>query len=85
MQRADVGVIEGGDSARLTFEPCTSIGIGYERVGENLDRDSAVETRVLGSIHFAHAPGADQPDNLIGTKARAGRERHAVSGRQDYT
>jgi len=77
MQRADVWVIEGSHGARLTFEPCTSIGVRDERVGEDFDCDGAVEARVPSSIHLAHAPGTNQSENLIRTEAHAGRERHA--------
>ena len=53
-------------------EPGEPIGIVRERVGQDLDRDIAIELRVARAIHLAHAAFADRGGDLVGAEARAG-------------
>lgn len=70
IELADVGVVEGGDG----------LGFALKTVGEllfgGLDGDVAVEPRITGSPHFAHASLADGGDDLVGAEVLAGRNRH---------
>ena len=46
-ERADVGVVERGDRLRLALEALAPLLVLGEAGGEDLDRDAAVEARVL--------------------------------------
>ena len=58
-------------------------GFAFEAFGELLfgdfDGDRAVETRVAGAIHLAHASGAEQPEDLVWSEARSRSQRHRLS------
>ena len=79
VQRADVRVGEGGDGAGLALEARAALGVVAQFSRENLDRDRAIEARVAGLVDFAHPPGADQPEDLVGAKARARSQGHDCS------
>ena len=49
----DVGVIERREEVRLAREPRQAIGIARERVREDLQRDVAMQPRVVRPIDFA--------------------------------
>ena len=46
------------DGARFALESREPIGIGSEQVGQDFDRDVALELRVPRGVDRAHAPGA---------------------------
>lgn len=48
-------------------------------IAHDLDRDIAPEPCVAGSVHVAHAPGAEGLADDVRTKSSAGVEGHAVS------
>jgi hypothetical protein len=75
----DVWVIELGEDLRLAAEAPQAIGIGGERVGQDLQRDVAVELGVLRPVDLPHAARADGSDDFIGPKASARRQRHGQS------
>ena len=56
------------DSARFTLETIAVIGV------QHLDGDRSAESRVDGSMHLAHAAGADQGDQFIRSETCAGSE-----------
>jgi hypothetical protein len=56
VERADVGVREGGDGAGLSLEARTTIRIGAQLSREDLDRDRPIEPRVAGLVDLAPAP-----------------------------
>ena len=64
----DVRVIQRGEHLRLALEAREAIGVGGERVGEDLQRDVATELRVARAIDLAHAAGADRGDDLVGAE-----------------
>src|SRR5262245_21686457 len=69
-------MIERREHLRLAREPRATVGIGGERVRQDLQRDVAIQLRVAGPIHFAHTTRAEQADHLIAAEPRAGREGH---------
>jgi hypothetical protein len=75
----DVGVIELREHLRFALEARESLGVVRERVGEDLDRDVAVELGVVGAIDLAHPAFAQQRDDLIRAELRSGAERHVTS------
>jgi hypothetical protein len=42
-----------------------------ERLGQDFDRDGAIEPRVSGFVHLAHAARADLGGDFLDTEARA--------------
>ena len=50
----DVGMIQGGQELRLTFEPREAFGIGGKQVWQDLDRDVAIQFPVARAIHLSH-------------------------------
>ena len=69
----DVAVIQRGKKLGLALESGDALGLTRERLGENLDGDVTFQLRVVGAIDFPHSPGANQGDDLEGTKPRAWR------------
>ena len=74
VNRQDARMGQRGDRPRLGLEPPPHLGIGGDVRRHDLDRDVAIEPRVARAIHLAHAAGADWPDDLVLSEARAGRE-----------
>src|SRR5574341_516162 len=54
-------------------------GISRKCVGQDLDRDLAIELRIACAIDFAHPPGAQRAGDLEGADACPGRHCHARS------
>ena len=65
-----------GGRARLLFESPHPIGIGRERGRDDFDRDVAPEPWIVGPVDFAHSPGANQLEDLVGPDASAWAEGH---------
>ena len=65
VDRDDVGVIERSDGAGLAREPIAPIGIGGNGSRQHLERHPAIECRVMGDEHFAHASGAKRFEDLV--------------------
>src|SRR5207237_10632217 len=75
VNRHDVRMVERGRGARFALESRASIGIGGERLRQNLDRDVASELPVSRAIPVAHSTGADERSDLVGSKTLAGERR----------
>ena len=71
-----MGMVQRGDRARFALEPLPANRVARELRGQDLDRDVAHETRVVGAIDLAHAATAQRLDDLIGTEPGSFRERH---------
>ena len=84
VERADVGVLEGGDGARLALEALAELAARGEMLRQDLDGDLAVEPRVARAIHLAHAAGADGGKDLVRAEGGPGSDWHMRTGR-DYT
>ena len=64
------------DAHRLALEPRHRRVVPGHRVGEHFDRDLAIEPRIPGPVHLAHAAGAEQRDDFVRTETGTGRQRH---------
>ena len=73
----DVRVVEGGEHFSFALESRQAISVARDRGGQHLDRHRALQVRVGGAIHLAHAPFADLGGDFIGAEPGAGGERHA--------
>jgi hypothetical protein len=74
-------MIQGGSRLGFLHEPPHALGIGRDVAGENFQRGLAIEPGVLRQIHLAHAPGAEDREDLKAAETSAGRKRQ----RGDYT
>ena len=61
----DVRVVELGGRLGLALEAAAEVGLGGEGRGDRLDRDEAVQERVLGLVDLAHRALADLPDDPV--------------------
>ena len=76
VDRPDVRMIEGGQHLRLAPEARQALGVGAVELGEDLQRDVAVELGVARPVDLAHAAGAERRLDLVGAEAGAGGEGH---------
>ena len=72
MDRRDVRVIQRRESLGFTLEAREPISVVRERLGQDLDRDVAIQLRVAGPINLPHAPFADAGDNFVDTETGTG-------------
>src|SRR5439155_18142117 len=62
---ADIGMIQSSGSLRLTLKPAQSLGIASDFFRQQLQRDEAVQARVLRFVHHTHATAAELLKNPI--------------------
>ena len=72
----DVRMVERREHLRFALEPREPVGIGRPEIGQDLDRDVAMELRVAGAIDLPHATFADLRGDFVDAEARARREGH---------
>ena len=75
-------MIQRRERLRFAREPREAIGIVREGVGQDLDRDVAIQLRVARAIHLAHAAVADRRGDFVDAETGAGSE---GQGLRDYT
>jgi hypothetical protein len=76
VELTNVGMVQRRDGASLTLHTQLEFrGSGKVR-SKNLDGDDTVETRVAGTVDFAHAARAEGADDLVGTELGAGAQGH---------
>ena len=70
----------GSHGRRQGFAPesLASIWIGSRQLGGDLQRDLALEAGVPGAVDLAHAAGAKERRDLVGTETNPGVERHGA-------
>ena len=76
VEDADVGVIEGGDGARLLFERLAAIRVGGGLARQDLQGHGAPQAGVAGAVHLAHASDAQQRGNLVRPEPRSRGKSH---------
>ena len=73
---ADVRMIQRGEHLRFALKSREAFGIGDERLGQDLDRDRAIELRIARAIHLAHPACPERCANLIRAEPCASGQRH---------
>ncbi len=63
-------MIQRSGGASFVLEPAQAIRVGGERLGQHLDRDIAAQARVMGTIHFPHAPGTEERHDAVAGEDR---------------
>ena len=76
MDRADVRMAELRDGLRLTLEARPPRGVVHHGGRQHLDRDVAVEPRIVRPVDLAHPARAEQAHDFVGAESRAGGNRH---------
>ncbi len=71
----DVWMVQRREHLRFTTKSREAIGIVGDGGQQHLDRDVAIQLRVVGAIDLAHAADTKQADDFIWTESRAGNER----------
>ena len=56
----------------LALKPREPLGVGGERLGQDLDRDVAIQLRVACAVDLAHAARAERGQDLVRAEACAG-------------
>ena len=74
VQLRDIWMVQGGERLRLAHESLQALGISGKLWAQKLQRDIAIEPRVVSAIHLAHATRADRGDDAIRTEGSAGLE-----------
>ena len=72
----DVRVIERRQHLRFAREARQPLGIGGERLRQDLERDLAIEPRVARAVHLAHAACTEQRHDLEGAETCSSGECH---------
>ena len=76
VQCGDMGVVERREQLGLALEAREPLGIGRERLRQDLQRDLTTELRVARAIHLTHPARAEWRDHFIGPEPGAGIQRH---------
>src|SRR5262252_3209781 len=66
------------DRLRLALEARAPNGVVGDAGRQHLDRDIAIQPCIARPINFAHTAPTDQAEELVGTEACAGGDRHGV-------
>src|SRR5262245_51595193 len=74
VERADVGMRERRDGARLAVEAFAEVWIGGYGSSEDLEGDTSVKSCIAGFVNLAHAPTAKVRDDLVGAEPGARRQ-----------
>ena len=72
VDRRDVGMIQCGERLRLAPESGEAVRVVREGSRQNLQGDIAIQPSVASPVHLAHAAGAEERDDLVGTDACRG-------------
>ena len=71
-------MIERREDLRFALEAREAVGIEGEELGQNLERDVAIELRVARAIDLAHSARADGREDFVRAEAGAVREGHGI-------
>ena len=69
-------MIQRGQDLRFTLEAREPVGIEGEDVGEDFQRDIAIELRVSRAIDLAHAARAKRGNDFVRPESSAGSKGH---------
>ena len=72
---ADVGMVQRRGGLRLALKSFEGLRVLRDFLGQELQRDEAVQVGVLGLVHHAHSTAAQLLDDAV---VRDGRVNHAV-------
>src|SRR5262245_382510 len=70
-------MVEGGQRSGFPLEAGEPIRIAREAVGQHLDGRIAAQVSVARSVDLSHTTRAEWTENLVSSKATAGRQAHS--------
>ena len=76
--RENVRMRKCRDRLRLTLEPSERIRVRRKQLGENLDRNVAVQLPIPRPVDLPHPARPERREDLVGTETSSGCERHQV-------
>jgi hypothetical protein len=85
VERADVGMLERGDRARLAVEALAELRVGGKGRRQDLDGDGAIEPGVARAVDLPHAAGADGIADFVWTETRPGGKAHERRADSTFT
>jgi hypothetical protein len=65
VNRADVGMVQGGGGLRFALESRESLRIARDILRQKFQRDEALEARVFGLVNDTHASAAELFDDAV--------------------
>ena len=77
VEGANVRMVQIRNCSGFAFESFFQIGAIRQMGGQDFDRDSAVEPRILSTIDFTHTACANGCEDFIRSEPGAGLDRHA--------
>src|ERR1041385_2285360 len=72
-------MIERGEHFRFTLKAGDAVGIARELIGQDLDRDFALQLRVACTIHFTHSAATQQGQNVVRAETIACDDAHGLA------
>jgi hypothetical protein len=74
----DVRMIEGRERGGFALEPRPPLRVGRPCRRQDLDRDVALQARVLRAVHLAHSACPERTEDLVGAEPGTRGEAHEV-------
>ena len=68
MQHANVWMIQVRDGFRFALEPLLAYGIGRKLRGQNLDGDTAFQSRITRAVYLTHSARTERRHNFVWAK-----------------
>src|SRR5436190_16207898 len=65
MDRANIGMIQGGSCPRFTLKSLQRLMIGRELIGQELESNVAAQTQVFGLVDHTHATAAQSFQDAV--------------------
>src|SRR5690606_10144999 len=78
VHRDDIGMVQAGGEAALTFETCTELGVIRQFLAEDLDGVLARQARMLAEVYRAHTAAAEYAFYTVAADNGAGRQCHLL-------
>jgi hypothetical protein len=69
-------VVQRREHLRFAPEARQALQIDRERIGQDLERDVAIELRVARAIDLPHSAAADRGEHVVRAKSGSGLQRH---------
>ena len=73
---ADARIVQARDRPRFAFEPFAELRVHGNPIGQDFDRDVAIEPDVARAIDLTHPPRPEHREHFVGAKASARCKRH---------
>ena len=73
-------MVQRGQRFGFALESSDPLGIGVEQLGQDLERDIAIQFPVASPIHLAHTASPERTDDFVRAEPGAGCEHHKVRG-----